>query len=78
MSVGSAVAVMPAWLGRRPKVPWLVPPREPYAATIETLPLTADRPALESAVRLWAEAVWAGWSDHHATIRNWLDRGRIA
>jgi hypothetical protein len=77
VSVADAVAAMPAWLGGRPQVPWLGPPSEPYGATIETLPLTADRPTLESAVRLWAEAVWAGWPAHHGTIRHWLDRGAI-
>jgi hypothetical protein len=77
MPVAAAVAAMPAWLGGRPDVPWLAPPSDPYAATIETLPLRADRPSLESAVRRWAEAVWAGWSAHHETVRDWLDRGRI-
>jgi hypothetical protein len=77
MPVAAAVAAMPGWLGGRPAVPWLTPPGEPYAATIETLPLTADRPALESAVRLWAEAVWTGWSVHHGAVRQWLDHGRI-
>lgn len=77
VSLAAAVAAMPAWLGRRPEVPWLTPPSEPYAATIEMLSLSADRPALEAAVQLWAEAVWAGWSAHHETVRAWLDRGAI-
>lgn len=77
MSVAAAVAAMPAWLGRRQDVPWLAPPGQPYAATIETLPLTADRTALEAAVSRWSEAVWSGWSEHHATVRRWLDRGAI-
>ena len=77
VSVADAVAAMPAWLDGRPDVPWLPAPTEPYAATIQTLPATADRPALESAVRLWAEAVWTGWSAHHGTIRRWLDLGAI-
>lgn len=77
MSVADAVAAMPAWLGGRPEVPWLAPPTEPYAATIDSLPLTADRATLESAVRRWALAVWTGWTAHHPTIRLWLDRGAI-
>ena len=77
LPVAAAVAAMPAWLAGRPDVPWLLPPSEPYAATIETLPLTPDRSALEAAVQRWSEAVWAGWSAHHALVRRWLDRGRI-
>jgi hypothetical protein len=75
--VADAVAAMPAWLAGRPDVPWLAPPSEPYATTIDTLPLTADQAALESAVWLWAKAVWAGWSAHRGTILFWLDRGAI-
>ena len=73
--VADAVGAMPGWLTGRPRWPWLEPPTRPYGVSIQTLPLQADQLALESAVRVWAEAVWAGWSDHHATIRRWLDRG---
>jgi hypothetical protein len=73
-TVAEAVAAMPGWLRGRPSWPWLEPPTRAYDATIQGLPLAAERPELESEVRRWAEAVWAGWTDQHATIRGWLDR----
>jgi hypothetical protein len=75
LSVAEGVAAMPGWLKRRPVWPWLEPPTRAYGATIQELPLDAERPLLEAAVRAWAEAVWLGWSEDHATVRRWLDRG---
>ena len=70
-----AVAAMNGWLRGGPAVPWLNPPGRQGTRTIRDVPLDADRPAHEAAVRAWAESVWASWSAEHATIRRWLDRG---
>ena len=75
LSVADAVAAMPGWLRGKPTWPWLEPPIGPYGATVQDVSLAVDRPQLESEVRRWAEAVWAGWSDHQATVRRWLDQG---
>jgi len=74
-SVADAVTAMAGWLRGRPTWPWLEPPSGPYRATIQDVQLGADRPELESDVRHWAEAVWAGWSEQQAMVRQWLDRG---
>ena len=70
-----AVAAMNGWLRGGSAVPWLNPPGRQGTRTIRDVPLDADRPAHEAAVRAWAESVWASWSAEHATIRRWLDRG---
>lgn len=75
LSVADAVAAMPGWLRGEPIWAWLEPPTGPYDATIKDVALAAGRPELEAAVHRWAEAVWAGWSDHQATVRRWLDQG---
>ena len=45
----------------------------PGERTVTSVPLVGPIAAAESATRAWAQDVWASWSEHHATVREWLD-----
>jgi CTP:molybdopterin cytidylyltransferase MocA len=57
-------------LTHRDTWPWLTPPARYRLTVLDVLAATsADEHA--RLVRSWAEAVWEGWSDHHAVVRGW-------
>lgn len=50
---------------------WLQPPSYMGSSTVLDVWDTKETGAHEKAVRYWASSVWAAWSQHHATIRQW-------
>ncbi|MDP3802358.1 DUF5946 family protein [Brevundimonas sp.] len=70
----AANAAMLAFAARKAELPEL-PPRPVYALTVADV-VGAEAPeAHAAAVRRWAEAVWADWSDCHDFIRRWAHQG---
>jgi Family of unknown function (DUF5946) len=54
----------------RPEFTWLDPPADRGALTVVDL---ADADAYAEAAWAWGRDVWAAWSPHHRTVRDWLD-----
>lgn len=71
LSGGRANAAMLRFAKRKAELPEL-PPRLSYTLTIAAVLDEVDRRAHQKAVRAWAAAVWADWSDQHAFIRFWV------
>lgn len=70
LSGETANAAMLRFAARKADLPEL-PPRTAYRMTVADV-IEATEPADHAqAVRAWAEAVWADWSDQHAVIRRW-------
>ena len=54
--------------------PWLEPPAQRGSITVKHL-LAASTPEEHLArVDEWAGDVWKSWSEHHDTVRGWLNR----
>lgn len=51
---------------------WLQPPRSMGPVTVVDVWRTRDPAEHERGVRIWASSVWAAWSPHHATVRQWF------
>ncbi len=75
VSTARAVGAMQGWLAGNAAYPWLTPPTDPGARTIQSIPLDVDPADHAMAVHAWAQAVWHAWSAHHHTIRQWLAAG---
>lgn len=74
LSGEAANAAMLRFAARKADLPEL-PPRSAYAMTVADV-VDAVEPAEHAlAVRRWAEAVWADWSDCHDFIRSWAQDG---
>jgi len=60
-----------SWADRPGGYPLLEPRPAAYSITVRDV---ADAGAATRAgvVRLWAEATWSAWSDHHEQVRAWL------
>jgi hypothetical protein len=70
----AANAAMLGFATRKANLPEL-PTRGCYTLTIADV-VGAEAPdAHAAAVRRWANAVWADWSDHHDFIRGWAQQG---
>jgi hypothetical protein len=76
-TVARAVAEMTRWLRHTSVAPWLRPVRPVGAVTLQSVPLDADQPTTEAAVRRWADAVWEAWRLVQPTVRGWVDAGRL-
>jgi hypothetical protein len=70
----AANAAMLRFATRKASLPEL-PPREPYAFTVADVVHAIEPEAHRLAVRGWATAVWADWSDQHDFIRRWAADG---
>lgn len=57
----------------RPAFHWLEPPQRTDWLRVDHM-LRGDADAAVLA-REWAQSAWEHWSDHHDTIRRWLDEG---
>lgn|SRR5271165_2190009 len=56
---------------------WLQPPRSMGSITVADVLRTRGAAEHEKKVRDWASSVWAAWSQHHETIRQWFASVRI-
>lgn len=70
----AANAAMLGFAARKADLPEL-PPRDRYAMTVADVVEAVEPEAHRSAVRRWAEAVWADWADHHDFIQRWAREG---
>ncbi|MGB8259490.1 MAG: DUF5946 family protein [Terracidiphilus sp.] len=52
--------------------PWLSPPADPGALTVQQVLAARDPAAHCAAVEAWARAVFAAWEPHHGTVYEWL------
>ena len=66
----AANTAMLNFAARKASLPEL-PPRALYQITVADVVGAVEPDAHARAVRRWAEAVWADWSDQHAFIRQW-------
>jgi hypothetical protein len=57
-------------LARRPIFHRLEPPQPNGTITVRDVLRRDDR---ESAVKAWAQDVWAAWTPHHEKVRAWID-----
>ena len=70
----AANTAMLGFAARKGDLPELSP-RGDYTLTVADV-VEAEAPdAHRAAVRRWAGAVWAEWSDHHDFIRGWAQQG---
>jgi hypothetical protein len=60
-----------SWAHRPGGYPLLEPRPAVYPITVRDV-ADAGAPARAGVVRLWAEATWSAWSDHHEQVRAWL------
>lgn len=70
----AANAAMLRFAARKATLPEL-PLRERYSVTVADVVGAVDPEAHRAAVRRWAEATWADWSDQHDFIRRWAAVG---
>jgi len=70
LSGEAAIAAMLTFAARKADLPEL-PPRAAYRMTVADVIEATELADHAKAVRAWAEAVWADWSDQHAFIRLW-------
>ncbi|HYC75205.1 DUF5946 family protein [Brevundimonas sp.] len=70
----AANAAMLRFAARKATLPEL-PPRERYTITVADVFGAEEPDAHRAAVRRWAEATWADWSDQHDFIRRWAADG---
>lgn len=70
----AANAAMLRFAARKASLPEL-PPREHYTMTVGDVVGALEPAAHRAAVRRWADAVWADWSDQHDFIRRWAAQG---
>lgn len=70
----AANAAMLRFAARKASLPEL-PPRGHYAVTVADVAGAVEPDAHQAAVRRWAEAAWADWSDQHKFIRQWAADG---
>lgn len=70
----AANAAMLGFAGRKATLSEL-PPRRSWSMTVADVVDATDPDAHAAAVRRWASAVWADWSDQHAAIRAWARAG---
>lgn len=53
---------------------WIEPPSSMGRLTVLDVQRASDADEHVSAVREWAASAWSAWSEHHASVRNWLSR----
>jgi hypothetical protein len=53
---------------------WLEPPAARGAMTVLDIVGATDCPELQARVVTWAESAWDAWSEHHATIGQWVSK----
>jgi hypothetical protein len=70
----AANAAMLGFAARKADLPVLDPPSR-FSITIDEAAGAAAPEAHRAAVRRWATATWADWSDHHQFIRSWAGDG---
>ena len=73
MPAASGRAMAPRLLAQPPDVAWLEPPADRGSITVADV--AAAGGADEHLVRVdaWGRCAWAAWSEHHHTVRRWLD-----
>jgi hypothetical protein len=52
---------------------WLEPPEFLGERTVKDVLEAATPAEHEARVQEWAKSVWAAWSEHHATVRGWVE-----
>jgi hypothetical protein len=70
----AANTAMLGFTARKAELPEL-PPRGDYTVTVADVVAAEAPDAHTAAVRRWATAVWADWSDEHDFIRGWAQQG---
>jgi hypothetical protein len=65
---------MSALANARSEHPWLEPPASRGELTVADVRRTSDRDEHLSMVSRWARSAWEAWTEHHNTVRAWLDR----
>ncbi|HSJ29216.1 MAG TPA: DUF5946 family protein [Acidimicrobiia bacterium] len=65
--VKRAVEASPGWV-------WLDSSPPVGTITVDDVIAEPDLPSRLAAVDSWARDVWAAYSDHHATVRSWLEQ----
>lgn len=60
----------------RPVFRWLEPPVDRGSVTATDVAGATDAAGHVDAVRRWAQSAWEAWEPHHATVRDWIARGR--
>lgn len=73
LSGAAANEAMLGFAARKAELPELPQP-DRYAMTVADVVAATAPEAHAAAVRRWAQAVWADWSDQHAFIRAWAKR----
>ena len=63
----------PRLLAQPPGVAWLQPPAHRGARTVADVAAAANADEHLLRVDDWGRELWAAWSEHHATVRRWLD-----
>ena len=74
LSGEEASSAMQAFAARKAELPEL-PARRAYTLTVANVAGAAEPEAHRAAVRRWAEAAWADWSDQHQFIQGWARQG---
>jgi len=72
LALDYATRVMGEAIRTKERFFWLAPPASLGAVTVLDVAEAATPRQHEERVRAWAEAAWAAWAEHHATIRGWL------
>jgi hypothetical protein len=65
--------VMLAITTRKRHYPWLIPPADRGAVTIQRVLETGDPSSHLQAVADWAKSAWEAWAEHHETVRRWVE-----
>jgi hypothetical protein len=58
----------------RPVFHRLTAPSSRGRRTVLDVPVEAEADVVRPEAYAWARDVWSAWSEHHATVRRWLDR----
>jgi hypothetical protein len=70
----AANAAMLGFAARKGDLPAL-PSRTAYAVTVADVVDAMEPDEHRAAVRRWAAATWADWTDQHGFIRRWAHQG---
>jgi hypothetical protein len=71
LAAAYATRVMAAAARAKERFFWLTPPAAMGVFTVADVAAAATPAEHEEKVRTWAEAAWAAWARHHATVRGW-------
>lgn len=72
-SVERANDAMLVITAKKQHYPWLSPPADRSAITIQHVLETGDASGHLRTVEDWAKSAWQAWADHHETVRRWVE-----